>query len=340
MITKEMLHNRIRAMFAMLAIGDALGAPQEIMTASEIKKRYGRITTFVDNPTHKFGPVQKGETTDDTQLTLAIARSIARTGNIDPDDIAREHVAELDRTTRGWGGTTKSAAKALRDGLHHSVSGVGPSKDGSMRGKGNGVAMKIAPLGAYFAANNMGPTLNWDSRTAIKNVSLMTHATAMGVASGFAQVAAIHYLLTTELLDNRGFTSAVLNAAILAEFSLPWDLPTERSDRLSARFRELASVDETTEDNVLREKFGNGDCYVFESLPLAYALFLRKPYSLDALYDAVNWGGDTDTVGAIVGSLLGAFNGTAIVPPDLWDGVDRKDEIIQTAELFISAIAC
>ena len=41
------LYDRILAMFALGAIGDALGAPIEMMTAEAIEEHYGRLTTFI-----------------------------------------------------------------------------------------------------------------------------------------------------------------------------------------------------------------------------------------------------------------------------------------------------
>jgi ADP-ribosylglycohydrolase len=53
-----------------LAIGDALGAPVEFLTLSQIRKEYGEkgITDF-----QEFGRLKPGSYTDDTQMSLATA---------------------------------------------------------------------------------------------------------------------------------------------------------------------------------------------------------------------------------------------------------------------------
>lgn len=333
---RQTLADRVFAMFALGAIGDALGAPVEMMSATLIAKQYGRLTSFVERGDHKFGPIARGETTDDTQLKLAIAHSIARTGTIDLDDIAREHIVELARTTRGWGGSTREAVKRLESGSHWSTSGSTPDGRAKKRGKGNGVAMKIDPVGAYCTLRGVDPLVNSDERTAIRNLALMTHATAMGVASGLAQVVAIDHLLRSAVISPVDFSKKVTCVAMVGERVFPSMNPDD--DLLSDRFRLLGGVVPETSDGVLRSDFGNGSCYVYDSLPLAYALFLRKPRSIEALYDAVNFGGDTDTVASIVGSLLGAYNGSALIPGELWSGVDRHEEIELVVSKFIQAL--
>lgn len=336
MNSQETVADRTFAMFVLSAIADALGAPIEIMSAEDIAKRYGRLTKFVERTDHKFGPIAKGETTDDTQLTLAIARSITRTKTIDLHDIAAEHVIEMKKVTRGWGGSTRDAVTRLSEGVHWSLSGSVPEKLGGKRGKGNGVAMKVAPVGAYCAFRGVNPIRAGETRDAIKDLALMTHGTAMGVASGIAQVAAIARLLEHPTVTTAEFAKVVTDAALIGERVFPCVDPDD--DRLSDRFRLLQEVTPETSDNELRLKFGNGACYVYESLPLAYALFLRKPGSIETLYDAVNFGGDTDTVGAIVGSLLGAYNGSSVIPWELWADVDRREEIDATFDAFMCAL--
>lgn len=331
------LHNslvdRIFAMFALGAIGDALGAPIEMMTSEEISRQYGRLTSYVERIDHKFGPIAKGETTDDTQLKLAIARSITRVRGINLDDIAKEHIVEMQKITRGWGSNTREAVERLASGVHWSNSGSISDTAGKKRGKGNGIAMKIDPVGAYYALRGIDPIHDELARNTIRDLSLMTHGSVMGVASGLAQVVAITHLLGERIALPESFALAVTRAALIGERVFP--LLSGEEDRLSERFQHLANVMPETSDDMLRFHFGDGGCYVYESLPLAYALFLRKPRSIEALYDAANFGGDTDTVASIVGSLLGAYNGSILIPWKLWSSVDRRLEIETIAEEFV-----
>jgi ADP-ribosylglycohydrolase family protein len=52
-----------------------------------------------------------------------------------------------------------------------------------------------------------------------------------------------------------------------------------------------------------------------QAIPMAFALLARDP-SPQALLDAANIGGDTDTIGAIAGAILGAVLGVEVLPTD------------------------
>ena len=65
-----------------VAVGDALGAPLEFMTAEEIRRRYGGpVTEMIGGG---WLSVEPGEVTDDTQMTLAVAEGIAETNGSTP----------------------------------------------------------------------------------------------------------------------------------------------------------------------------------------------------------------------------------------------------------------
>jgi ADP-ribosylglycohydrolase len=59
--------------------------------------------------------------------------------------------------------------------------------------------------------------------------------------------------------------------------------------------------------------------------------FLRQPKSVEALYDVVSAGGDTDTNGSVAGSLLGALDGTAVFPAHLVEELEAVDRLVKTA---------
>ncbi len=70
----EEVRERARGAFLGLAIGDALGAPAEFMTAGEIKTKYGLLKEIVGGGWLRLKP---GQVTDDTEMALCIARAVA-----------------------------------------------------------------------------------------------------------------------------------------------------------------------------------------------------------------------------------------------------------------------
>lgn len=69
---------RARASFIGLAIGDALGAPVEFMTAGEIAAKYGILKEIAGGGWLRLKP---GNVTDDTEMSLCIARALATPGS-------------------------------------------------------------------------------------------------------------------------------------------------------------------------------------------------------------------------------------------------------------------
>ena len=71
------VENRAMAAFLGFAIGDALGATVEFMTKGEIAAQYGVHREIVGGGWLRLKP---GQVTDDTQMALALGRSIIRRG--------------------------------------------------------------------------------------------------------------------------------------------------------------------------------------------------------------------------------------------------------------------
>ena len=70
---KNILRDRIRGALYAHAIGDAMGATTEFMTADEIKIKYGRVDNLIGGG---WLDLNVGETTDDTAMTIAVADAL------------------------------------------------------------------------------------------------------------------------------------------------------------------------------------------------------------------------------------------------------------------------
>jgi ADP-ribosyl-[dinitrogen reductase] hydrolase len=64
----------------------------------------------------------------------------------------------------------------------------------------------------------------------------------------------------------------------------------------------------------------------------ALSVFMEAGSFEDAVIQAVNLGGDADTIGAVTGALAGAFWGAAAIPPRWWVQLRDHDRIIGLAE--------
>jgi len=128
---------RQRAMASLLglAIGDALGATVEFMTASEIRAQHGVHRKLTGGGWLRLRP---GEVTDDTQMSLCIARSIV-SGGFSTEDIAQRFVLWYRSRPPDIGNTCRRGiARFITHGTVHGAPNEGDA--------GNGAVMRMAPI--------------------------------------------------------------------------------------------------------------------------------------------------------------------------------------------------
>jgi len=297
----QKLRSRIRGAIIGTAIGDAFGMPVEGMKPEDIVKHFGRLTSM---KTPKFSALKRGQFTDDTQLMLAIGESIVAKGMMDYDDIAQRHILFMnERHNRGWGNSTITGVGRIKAGTSWWNSGV---KDGA----GNGIPMKIAPLGVLLALKKIDM---FEARTAVINISRMTHGDPRPAVAGIVQMEAI-----ASAIENGPAGLDVLEVsqgcAGLLEFML--DDRGSRDPFHKSLGRSLTTALQSLKKplNSIRNMVGAG-CYVVESYPFTVAAVLKYRKNPEkCLIELANQGGDADTTCAMAGALMGAAYGLSAFP--------------------------
>lgn len=348
------MRDRIRAMFLGIQIGDCLGMPVETFTAKDIAEKYGRVDKYLIPKDHKwFNGDPAGMYTDDTQLTIAVANAMIE-APLCMETQAEHHVKALKQSTKGWGRSTKDSVRKVANGCHWSKSAEGST------GAGNGVAMKIASIAAYYTINqkktlaafdgfddylhNMSKSLKLESMwncahtyQFFNDLTRMTHVNPIALQAGYAQHAALHAVLacpknTFLQIQHEFVSSCILGETLVSESQEMRDDPC--LDNLHIRYKDMFDhFDELTTEIVI-EEFNGGDCYAFNSVPFSHYFFFKNPTSIDALYDCVSAGGDADSNGSMVGGLLGALNGMEIFPQHLIDGLLEPNVMLELADRF------
>jgi len=325
------------------AVGDALGMPVESWPKARIKKHCGRITEMMDPiilrdengerlTKDEFGKIHhwteifsKGEYTDDTILTLAIAESIIERGILDLYHITQKQLDifqefEQGRSKCGFGGTTKAAFANI-------LNGVLPTKSGVKGAPGTGPPMKMAPVGMWMALEPDNVHRHNAGFYFAQQLSRSTHLDSRSVVCGVLQAQAVAECLigkhqwSGQPIDRKSFIVSLLMAAgewegadDLIYGKLRWI--TRNSD---------ASVEEA------HENFGSS-FKVHQAYP--FVLFMFQKYWDDpiaGLEELVNCGGDCDTTGAMYGALAGARHG--MIFPDKWTReIKNLDYLIETGE--------
>lgn len=130
------IQSRGRAAFLGLALGDALGATTEFMTPAEIRARYKLH--------HKIRGggwlgLKAGQVTDDTEMSLALARAVCQANGWDLQGIAEQFLLWMRSRPVDIGATVR---KGIRHYLRTGTLEVPPNEWDA----GNGAAMRMAPV--------------------------------------------------------------------------------------------------------------------------------------------------------------------------------------------------
>lgn len=298
--------SRAYGALAGLALGDALGMPTQAMSPQQIQAVYGHVTGLVDgDKSQPYAPgMAAGSVTDDTEQALLIASLLLKgrgSGlNLDASEFSRCLLAwEDSMIERGsldlLGPSTKAALERVR-------AGENPLRVGG-EGTTNGAAMRVTPIG--IAASTSDRQLFAD---AVWSSCQVTHATRQGFQSAALVAAAVSLGIDAGAAD----VTDLLWKAVDFVRSLPergaW---SPEPDVVAATRRALKlAAQPSSSPQWLAEQIGTSVASV-QAIPMAFALLARNP-SPRALLEAANLGGDTDTIGAIAGAILGASLGVEV----------------------------
>lgn len=319
------IEDKIRGCLWGIVVGDALGAPVEGYSPEKIIELHTRVTEYKQPLGHKwFDDQPLGFWTDDTQLSFAVIKALLEAEDFDMDCIAKHHSLAMAESVSGWGYSTQDSIRNLKNGVHWSKSGITDKKH---RGTGNGIPMKIAPI-AIFDWLKTDPSDHDRTYKKMVQFAAMSHYTDMAAYSAIAHCTAIQNCLSYQPDEFRAdeFLDEIVNhayAQVVENGSLNPPL-NKTGVNLRAKFDLLHDV----------ELFKKGGCYVYESLPFTYAYFLQDQ-TIEGLYNVINAGGDTDTNGSMLASMIGALHGQSIFPEELVEGVQQKDELHELIENFV-----
>ncbi|MEA5113840.1 MAG: ADP-ribosyl-[dinitrogen reductase] hydrolase [Geobacteraceae bacterium] len=142
---------RAMASFLGFALGDALGAPVEFLTPGEIKAKYGVLREMAGGGWLRLKP---GQVTDDTEMSLCIARAVCQAGCWDLSAIAGQFAAWLRKPPIDVGDTCR---RGIRNFMLTGQLETPPNQwDG-----GNGALMRMVPV----ALSTLGHTGQLDRCT-------------------------------------------------------------------------------------------------------------------------------------------------------------------------------
>lgn len=285
------LANMIGGALFGVAVGDALGAPLEFMSAEQIKCQHGTVKEMIGGG---WLNVKPGEVTDDTQMAIAVALAVAMHPEA-PEPWAGQNFAQWAMGgPKDIGGTCRSSiTNALQMMLKRpelkNCKGLAPyelwaeasqltAKQNGSRSAGNGALMRTVYPGLFYAeesravevADRIGRLTHWDD-------------------------------LSTE--------ACVLYTKML------YSLIKNHTEPQAERYCMIENILIGTQYELHEEPAQlNPTGFVVDSFKCAlYSIRSTESFE-DAVVTAVNMGGDADTIGAITGGLAGALYGYERIP--------------------------
>ncbi|MBU1303918.1 MAG: ADP-ribosylglycohydrolase family protein [Alphaproteobacteria bacterium] len=351
-----------------MALGDAMGAPVEKLSAAQIRERYGRVNSVMtrwhkmDLPAEQRNHRVRGDgiVTDDTLMTLALMDIYAdERRHLDAWDMADGMVRQIAWTPR-WVPELQREAMLI-DRLfypekwifqRHQLANCDPRQGGIGNMVNCGAAMYIAPIGVVNAAD---PRAAYDEAIAFASGHQESYGLeaagvmAAAVAAAFAPGASIDTIVDTVLgLAKDGTRAAILDIATVAR-----QLRGTGVDHAAVctAFHEAIARYSVMGDDVNHqpEKIGRlTDAYrpsrlqAIEELPLAlgFCLFNDGDFRR-SIEDGINSGRDTDSIGVMAGAILGALHGESVIDPQDRIQIDAANRmnLMASADAFTRTVA-
>lgn len=265
-----------------LSLGDAFG--QQFFSPSvAAEAKPGRLPP----PPWKF--------TDDTEMAIALVETLHEHGAVDQDDFARRLAERYQADPhRGYG----AGARELLEAIGHGGSWrtLRRAMFGGSGSYGNGSAMRVAPLGAWFA-DDVEQTIHQATLSAE-----VTHTHHEGIVGAVAIALAAGWAARRE--------------AEPAEDLIRWVASKIEESEVRKRLEWVSSYPLDTWPFTISSQVGSG-LKISAQDTVPYTVWMAAAFLDDyekALWTAARVGGDIDTTCAIIGGIVALNVGTPALP--------------------------
>ena len=310
----ESLRTMISAVIYGLVVGDALGVPVEF----EKRDTYS-IIDMVGYGTYNQPP---GTWSDDTSLTLALMEHLGEKSDL--SILIDKFVSYRDGYLTPFG-YCFDIGIATNEAIERYLSGISPEVCGGKdeRSNGNGALMRISPLVSLLLKN-----FNLINQVkVIKKYTTLTHGHPRSI------VASIIYLfLLKDMLFNNSLPKVLDSVQIKLEEIFSQN--SEYWEEYENHFKEI--FDEEFYHKSREEIKSTG--YVVDTLKACLWCVGTTNSFKDAVLKAVNLGEDTDTIGAITGTLAGAKYSFESIPKEWIEKLVNKALIEEKCEQLFNRI--
>lgn len=309
---REKISEIVKNSVISIAIGDALGVPFEFKSRVDCKRiNNGKMIGYMSHN------MPKGTWSDDTSMTLATIDEINKYHIVDTDLLTEyfcDWIFNASNTAYNYvfdyGRTTYEALNKYE--YDFNIEKVGST---DINSNGNGSLMRMLPISLYTYFNRC----SWEeTKEIVDKASSITHAHDISKCACFIYTIFVHYLMD-------GYTKETAYY-LLKNF----DFNKYYSQETLNIFDRILKNDITK----LEENDIKSSGYVVDTLEASIWSIMKNNNYKDTLVNAVNLGEDTDTIGAITGSMAGIIYNSIDIPLDWKNDLIKYQEIMDKADIF------
>lgn len=276
-----------------IATGDAIGKQTEMLSHEDVLRWYPQgiqgfegtpdaiIPRYVGNSKRQW---RIGETTDDTERTVAVARAIIAERTVSHATIGREMLR-----------CTKSVHPGVKSLWEFHQAGD-PMRIATAH-EGCGAAIRVAPVGIFYTSDRLDELVD-----GAREASISTHGGSLAIAAAAATAAAVSAAIDAATPDQ--VLELAERAAAQSESRWSGRAAPAFANAIRTLHDDLAGVSALRPAEVAARCFPNQPMTI---VPLALGLATVMQSAEDAILLATNIGGDSDSVGSIAGGILGAM---------------------------------
>ena len=290
--------DRIAGCLYGIATGDAIGKQTENLAYGAVRQWYpDGVRGFEGEPgtvIPRYARNRKrqwrfGETTDDTERTMAVARAIIADGCVSHLGVGREMLG---------------CKKGIHPGLKSlwEFHEAGDAARIALTHDGCGAAIRVAPVGAVFSSPRLDELV-----TGAREASISTHGGSLAIAAAAAAAAAVSAAI--DEATPQGVLECAERAAAMAEARWPGEGPPAFARAIRVVHDDLAALPALEPESVAARCFPGSPLTI---VPLALALATLMRSAEEAILLAANVGGDSDSVASMAGGILGAVNPSSL----------------------------
>lgn len=261
-----------------------------------------------------------GSWSDDTSMEICTIDSFIQNENWNYSDIMSRWLEWVNDAKYTPNNETFDVGKTCLRAIRNFSLGIAPLKCGldNETSNGNGSLMRILPVALYSYYKKLNET---EIIKLTNEISSLTHAHEISKLGCYIYVRYIMYLLAGNTKEDAYDLIQNIDYSSYSEYAI------SKYDRILKNNIKNYNIDSISSSG-----------YVVDTLECALWILLNANSYKETIVATTNIGNDTDTVGAIAGSMAGIIYGISSIPEKWINKLMRKDYLIDLSLNFEKSI--